>query len=520
MQYELPLRSKPPPKYEAGAAWSRWLGRGYVAATWDHFHFVCVLYMFAGLVVTLNLFNTVSDVLQYRAKVAMWDRAYIASKIAQYQEPRPDFVDYYNSNPWLRRSGRISSHVRESRRTRPFSGTQLAFFEAFGTGAQGVTSPCSTTAPTGAKGEVLTFTRASSGTCTKTASGGLATTGIANGDLVSLSTNVARVEYDSAGTLGLLVEATRTNSIIRSEEFTTGWTAAAGGAPSPGAPVVTANAAVAPDGTATADQVDFGATSGTGYGVIYNTAGRTSTAASWAHSLYAKGVSGSGTIYLMSTPGGSYNSVACAYVSTSWTRCSFVGTETVATWYYQIGIDLRDTSQTGKSAQSVYIWGADGEAGAYATSYIPTTTIAEARAVEADYFTHASTVLGSAAVTWQAPPRINEVLLASGDATNGLFIQMANTTTVVSCIYKVGGVSHALSVTGTINPATTTNRASCSHDGAVVTACLNGTCQTGADVFATPSATTTRLGSYFSATFEDDGVNSRACVDPNHLRCR
>lgn len=91
----------------------------------------------------------------------------------------------------------------------------LAFFEAFNSRGMGTFGACSTTAPTGAKGETLTFSRASSAVCTKTASGGLAASGIADGDLVLLSSNVARVEYDSASKLKLLVEPAGTNLLLQ-----------------------------------------------------------------------------------------------------------------------------------------------------------------------------------------------------------------------------------------------------------------------------------------------------------------
>ena len=106
--------------------------------------------------------------------------------------------------------------------------------------------------PTGTRGEALTFTRTGTATCTKTASGGLATTGIADGDLVLYPANMARVEFDSAGTLGLLVESSRTNSVIRSQEINdAAWTkgAAVG--------TITPNYANGPDGTLTADRYQY-----------------------------------------------------------------------------------------------------------------------------------------------------------------------------------------------------------------------------------------------------------------------
>lgn len=401
-----------------------------------------------------------------------------------------------------------------------------AYFEAFPLSGAGTSGPCSTTAPTGAKGEALTFTRASNGTCTKTAAGGLATTGIANGDLVVLSTNQARVEYDSNGVLGLLVEATRTNSIIRSEELdAAAWSLSAGGAPSPGNPVRTANAATAPDGTLTAERVDFGATSGTGFGVIYNTAGRTSTAASWTHSVFVRGVSGvsdSGTVYLMSTPGGAYNSTACAYVSTSWSRCIVTGTETVATWYTQIGVDLRDATQSAKSAQSVYLWGVDGEAGAYATSYIPTAGVAVARAAEAAYFSVATPApAGSIAATRTGPGatlagnRIFALAQTQGVAAYGLGVYHSTTT-------GLGIVGDPTTTLSTSAVQTSPQLAWASWTGTVLTASFGGTQTTSSPAVTLPARNSISIGydSSGGGASHADGIISRVCLDPSPARCR
>lgn len=145
-------------------------------------------------------------------------------------------------------AGREERHVRENRRTRVWTGSQYAFFEAFPASGAGTSGACSTTAPTGAKGEALTFTRASNGTCTKTASGGLATTGIADGDLVVLGNNVSRVEYDSAGTLGLRAESGATNLLPRFDALTdAAWSDV--GAPS------TVDGATDPFGATTGDTI-------------------------------------------------------------------------------------------------------------------------------------------------------------------------------------------------------------------------------------------------------------------------
>src|SRR4029077_1644502 len=122
----------------------------------------------------------------------------------------------------------------------------------------GMGTACACTTPTGSKGETLTFARSSSATCLKTV--GTAPQTIANGDMVTCTTNQPRVMPGADGTniLGLLVEDARTNSALRSQQIeNAAWTAANAVV---AAPTITANAAVAPDGTTTAERVQIPAT--------------------------------------------------------------------------------------------------------------------------------------------------------------------------------------------------------------------------------------------------------------------
>lgn len=295
-----------------------------------------------------------------------------------------------------------------------------AFLELAPASARGMTAACACAAITTAAGDAVTATRGSTGSCTR--GGTPVTTGIANGDVVTCGIDQVRVET-IGGTPTIRLENGRTNSILQGGDFASGsWAVANGGAPAPGNPTITSNAATAPDGTVTADRVDFPSTTGTGYSVVYNTLGRVSTATSWSHSIYMRGVSGSGTVYLMSVNATAtvFNTVACAFVSTSWTRCSVVGTETAATWYTQIGFDLRDGAQSGQGAQSVYIWGAQGEEGTLPTSYIPTTASAAARSPDDFYIAKSipatSGVCAAATVTVQS--------LQAFQGSSGLFTPM------------------------------------------------------------------------------------------------
>lgn len=273
----------------------------------------------------------------------------------------------------------------------------LALFEFAPVSGAGMGTPCAGTAITGAKGEVATSTRASNGTCTKTTGGGLATSGIANGDLVVLTTNQPRVEYGSDGVLGYLSEATATNNALWSQEMNrTGGSPYALGTTS-GATAATLDATdtiVAPDGTTTAETFTFYATTA----VQESYVGQFVTSAQYVLSIYVKGASGSGTIDLCGNAGGDCS--PCAYVSTGWVRCSRAAT--AARTNYYIGNNSAANGGTTRPQQTVYLWGFQLESTSYMTSYIPTTTVAVTRAVDLLTFPAVTSVAstGCAAATF------------------------------------------------------------------------------------------------------------------------
>lgn len=213
--------------------------------------------------------------------------------------------------------------------------------------------------------EAVTTTRASAAFCTAS-----------TGAMTSCTNNLPR-----ASNSGLLIEGARTNLLLRSQEFTTTW--ATGSLGSGTVPTVTADAAVAPDGTTTAEQIIFGAVAAGSNG-SWIEQGVTMTAAMHAGSLYVKGASGSGTVYMFATPDdATYLTVTCAWNSTTWTRCANTGTTTAATWYWKIGSDGRGATMSGGlAAQTIYIWGGQVELGAAVSSYVPTAGTSVARAAE------------------------------------------------------------------------------------------------------------------------------------------
>lgn len=170
------------------------------------------------------------------------------------------------------------------------AGVGLAFFEFAPASGAGMGAACACTNPTGAKGEALTFTRASTGTCTK----GNTTSGIANGDLVTCGNDLPRVMPggDGTGGLGLLVESTRTNVVTQSQAIDNAayadFVGTGGAAPTLNA----ANGATAPDGTATAEQYTFAATTGAQASARAQVA---LTAAAYSCTAFVQGQAGAGT---------------------------------------------------------------------------------------------------------------------------------------------------------------------------------------------------------------------------------
>ena len=184
-----------------------------------------------------------------------------------------------------------------------------------------------------------------------------------------ITDNVPRLDYTDSSCPALLLEPQRTNSMPQSEYFGD-WSNVFGGTGS--AAVLTANDAISPEGVQNAYKIVFDAGSGTTSGdscqlsksVTFpnNTDGTSS--------IYLKGENGGEQIVFRGVADGTYTLLT---LTTEWQR--FDTTENSGTTSDGITFGIRqNVSGLGviNSSATIYAYGAQVEAGSYATSYIPT----------------------------------------------------------------------------------------------------------------------------------------------------
>ena len=298
----------------------------------------------------------------------------------------------------------------------------------------------------------ITFTRASTATYFD-----------ALGVMRTAASGVARFDHNpiTFESLGLLIEESRTNLVTYSEQFdNAAWIKTRSS--------ITANTIVAPDGALTGDKLVEDTTASSTHQVIQSASFTSGTA--YTFTTYIKAAER--TWALLRLPSSAFTSTLQAYfnlstgvigaitasttasitpVGNNWYRCSVTATATT-TASGSPGIFLADgdngASYTGNGVSGIYIWGAQLEAGAFATSYIPTVASQVTRAADA------ASMTGTNFSSWY-------------NAGQGTLYAEANTYSV----------STGNRTSFAINDATLANRISVSHGSTKATVVNGGTTQ-------------------------------------------
>jgi hypothetical protein len=348
----------------------------------------------------------------------------------------------------------------------------------------------------------ITFTRASIATYTDNF-----------GVLKTATANSPRFDHNpvTGESLGLLVEEQRTNLVLRSEQFDDSyWTKLNA--------TVTPNTIIAPDGTLSADKL-VETTSSSGRFLV---SGNLTTIAGTpiTTTVYAKAgerdwlilyevASASGRFFNLSTGakgsalGSAPTSDSIVAVGDGWYRVSITFTSVGTSALIRIYVSNANgvTSYTGDGTSGIYIYGAQFEAGALATSYIPTEATAVTR--NADVATITDTNFSS---FWQAsrggvlvralPSTVSGTrpLIQFDDATADNVITLRGSTTNPELYIADGGTPQAQIDAGTIAANTAYRLAGTWATDACAASINSGTPVL--DGAATiPAATQARLGS-------------------------
>ncbi len=261
-----------------------------------------------------------------------------------------------------------------------------------------------------------------------------------------------RFDYDpvTLAARGLLVEEARTNLLTYSAEFDNALWAKTGTSS------ITPNTAIAPDGLTAGDTFFCGSTAAS----ALRRASLTVTAAAHTYTIFAKKGTANFAVIQLSDGGANFarqwfnlntgvvgtaaaggtmsvTSAAIQSFGNGWYRCAITATFPSTTGQVDNFVGTTDGGFGGDATSNILIWGAQLEAGAFATSYIPTIASTVTRSADV------ATITGSLFSQWYNQPEGAFIGEASffglgQNPSNGLLSASNNTFSESISVFRTG----------------------------------------------------------------------------------
>jgi hypothetical protein len=292
---------------------------------------------------------------------------------------------------------------------------------------------------------------------------------------VGITADIPRLDYTGGGCPSLLLEPQRTNLALRSEQFDNAYWEKLNS-------TVTANAAVSPDGYTNADKLIDDSTNAIhrirrSFTILSNTTYIFSVFLKKAELDYA--IVSSGGNALTGSGGSGADKIASINLNNGniVTNNYNINVVEFGNGWYRVSISLTTDSDGGTlspyiltsedgitgtyvgSGKGIYLYGAQLEIGAYATSYIPTLGSSVTRLADAASKTGISSLIGQSQGTLYAEVDLsnfelgNRIIGISDESSNNrvvILLDIVSSTPRISAFAVVAGSATALISSGTI----------------------------------------------------------------------
>jgi hypothetical protein len=338
----------------------------------------------------------------------------------------------------------------------------------------------------------------------------------ASGLIESVANNVPRLDYTNSTCPSILVEPQRTNLALYSEDFTNAtWLLFSNGTGVN--PIVTGNTTTSPSGVQNADTIVLNSGAGATpsdqssiYQPFITTNGNVYT-----FSFYAKGVIGGEQIMVRQAGAASYTKLT---LTNQWQRYEVTETAILTGISFLEIIIRRGLNEPMNASATFAIYGAQLEAGSYATSYIPTTSASVTRNADAISKTGISDLIGQTEGTLYTEFKVNKLIgtasryifhVSDGTANNRIYMAFSGSSSNVlrGRIFNGGTLQCTIDTSALTN--TGTYKLALAYKNNDIVFYVNGV-QIGVDTSATiPTCSRVDLGqNYAGASQLGDGINN------------